>query len=132
MKRESKATWQTVCQKDDLISHTGICVLLDQQQVAIFFCARTDSLYALDNYDPIGEANVLSRGIIGSIGGDAVVASPLYKQHFNLQTGQCLEYAEVRLKTYPVRCYQGAIQVTSHSVSQAESEIASQDRFGCE
>ncbi|MGF1726543.1 nitrite reductase small subunit NirD [Photobacterium nomapromontoriensis] len=111
----NQVTWQTVCQKDDLISHTGTCVLLGQQQVAIFFCARTDSLYALDNYDPIGGANVLSRGIIGSIGEEAVVASPLYKQHFNLQTGQCLEHAEVRLKTYSVRCYQGAIQIESHN-----------------
>ena len=103
--------WQTVCQKEDLIGHTGICVLVAQQQVAVFFCARTDTLYAVGNYDPIGGANVISRGMIGSIGDERVVASPLYKQHFNLQTGQCLEQPDVCLQTYPVRCHQGEIQI---------------------
>ena len=42
-------------------------------------------LYAIGNYDPAGDANVLSRGIIGSVNGQTVVASPLYKHHFECQ-----------------------------------------------
>ncbi|MGF1686470.1 nitrite reductase small subunit NirD [Photobacterium japonica] len=103
--------WQTICAKGDLPSHAGVCVLLNEQHVAIFFCARTDSLYAVDNFDPIGKASVLSRGIIGSMGDVAVVASPLFKQHFNLKTGQCIEQPDILLKTYPIRCQQGWVQV---------------------
>jgi len=34
--------------------------------------------------------------------GEPVVASPLYKQHFSLRSGVCLEDDSVRVKTYPV------------------------------
>ncbi|MGF1756853.1 nitrite reductase small subunit NirD [Photobacterium sagamiensis] len=103
--------WKTICKHSDLISGTGLCALLDEEQVAIFFCGRSNALYALSNYDPIGDANVLSRGIMGSVNGDAVVASPLYKQHFNLETGECLEEPEHQLKTYPVRLQDGVVQL---------------------
>ena len=65
--------------------------------------AQERSLYALGNYDPIGCASVLSRGIVGSIGERLVVASPLYKQHFDLVTGECLEEASAAVPVYEVR-----------------------------
>lgn len=104
--------WQTVCRVTDLTPNIGVCALVEDEQVAIFNCARTDSLYAVANFDPIGKANVLSRGIIGSIEGEPYVASPLYKQHFHLQTGACLEEPEQQIKTYPVRAHEGEIQVS--------------------
>jgi nitrite reductase (NADH) small subunit len=61
------------------------------------------AVYALSNRDPIGEANVLSRGILGDIGGRLVVASPLYKHHFDLATGACLEDDAVRIPAYAAR-----------------------------
>ncbi|MGF1729719.1 nitrite reductase small subunit NirD [Photobacterium kasasachensis] len=106
-----KEKWQTICKYSDLVKNTGVCALVDDEQVAIFYCGRSQSVYALSNYDPIGEANVMSRGIIGSVEGEAVVASPLYKQHFSLTTGECLEDPEYSLKTYPVRVAQGDIQL---------------------
>jgi len=63
------------------------------------------------NYDPIGKANVLSRGILGSIGDKMVVASPLYKQHFDLSTGECIEDESAQVKTYAVRVDKGKIQL---------------------
>jgi len=103
--------WKTICHQDDLIPDTGLCALFDDEQVAIFYCGGNQSLYALSNFDPIGDANVLSRGIVGSIGDEVVVASPLYKQHFNLKTGKCLELPEYTLKTYPIRMNDGEIQL---------------------
>lgn len=108
---QKQAEWYTVCHRDALIKNSGVCVLWGHEQVAIFYCHRTDSLYAVDNYDPVGEANVLSRGILGSLGDDIVVASPLYKQHFNLLTGQCIELPEVKLKTFSVRCQGEKVQL---------------------
>lgn len=103
--------WQTICKQQDLIRNTGVCALVGDEQIAVFYCGRTRALYALSNYDPIGEANVISRGIIGSLEGEAVVASPLYKQHFSLNTGQCLEQPEYQLRTYAVRLKQGDVQL---------------------
>ncbi|MCW8334287.1 nitrite reductase small subunit NirD [Vibrio sp. SCSIO 43135] len=103
--------WLTICHTQDLVPNTGVCAEIAQQQVAIFYCERNAKLYALSNYDPIGKANVMSRGIIGSIEGQPCVASPLYKQHFNLETGVCLEEPEFQLTPYSVREQGGVIQV---------------------
>ncbi len=105
------SNWVTVCGEADLTVNTGVCALHNGEQVAIFCVGAEKSLYAVSNYDPIGEANVLSRGIVGSIGEAVVVASPLYKQHFNLETGKCLENPEHTLKTYAVRLLDGGVQV---------------------
>lgn len=103
--------WVTVCKREDLIPGTGLCALLNGEQVALFRVAKNDDVYAVSNFDPFGEANVLSRGLTGSIGDQIVVASPLYKQHFNLKTGQCLEDGNVSLKTYAVRIEGDDIQL---------------------
>ena len=50
-------------------------------------------MYALSNYDPFSGAFVLSRGIVGSTGDTLKVASPLYKQTFDLASGQTSEEA---------------------------------------
>lgn len=79
--------------------------------MAIFFMAKEQALFAIGNYDPIGQANVLSRGMIGDISGQPVIASPLYKQHFNLQNGVCVENAEVSVPIYPIRIENGRVKV---------------------
>lgn len=103
--------WKTICSAEELTPNAGNCALIFDQQVAIFNCQRTQSLYAVSNYDPIGKANIISRGIIGSIDNEPYVASPLYKQHFHLRTGQCLEDPEITIATFPIRSFEGEIQV---------------------
>ena len=73
-------------------------------------CRILQQVYAIGNYDPIGKANVLYRGIVGSIGEQLVVASPLFKQHFSLQTGQCLQ-EDISVKHYPVRIMDQQVQL---------------------
>ena len=93
-----------VCTKSDLREDAGVAAIVDGKQIAIFYLPDTErTIYALGNYDPIGGANVLSRGIVGDIGGTPVVASPLYKQHFCLATGRCLEHTDARVTSYPIR-----------------------------
>lgn len=103
--------WQTICRQQDLIDNTGVCALFNDNQVAIFLCGATGKLYAVDNFDPIGRANVISRGIMGSVGDRPTVASPLYKQRFCLESGECLDDDQWQLNTYLVRCHQGDIQL---------------------
>jgi nitrite reductase (NADH) small subunit len=104
-------TWEEVCGLDDLLPGTGVCALLGGQQVALVRTARPDAVYAIGNFDPFGKAFVLSRGIVGDKGGVPKIASPIYKQSFDLRTGQCLDDPGVRVPTYPVRVERGRIFV---------------------
>ncbi|MAS25104.1 MAG: nitrite reductase small subunit [Oceanospirillaceae bacterium] len=101
--------WTTVCQLTDIDPDTGVCALVNGEQVAVFRWGNSETLYAINNFDPFGKANVLSRGIVGSIGERPVVASPLYKQHFDLSTGECLEDDSVAVKRYQVKVEGGTV-----------------------
>ena len=106
----SLKNWTAVCALDDIVPNTGVCALISGRQVAVFRTAD-DRVYALSNYDPFSKANVLSRGIVGDIKGELVVASPVYKQHFSLATGQCIEDPAVKVEVFPVRIDNGVVQV---------------------
>ena len=114
----NRTNWHRVCTTRDLILDGGICVLVEDQQIAIFnieLGSTEHKLFAIDNFDPISKAAVLSRGIVGSIQNRVVVASPLYKQHFDLETGQCLEQSDVKLLTWPIRLNEDAVEIALDS-----------------
>ncbi len=92
--------WIDVCGIDDLQPDSGVCALVEGLQVAIFYLPGPQAVYAVGNFDPFSGANVLSRGIVGDLGGQPMVASPMYKQHFNLATGVCLEDDNVKIPVY--------------------------------
>lgn len=97
--------WLPLCHLNDLIDNAGVCAKVKDLQVALFkFQIDGQAQYfATGNWDPIGEANVMSRGILGSLQEELVVASPLYKQHYSLKTGQCLEDESKQIPVYPLR-----------------------------
>lgn len=99
-----------VCKLDDLLPGIGIAALVNGQQVALFRL-RGGEIYAVGNYDPFSGANVISRGITGDLKGCKVVASPLYKQHFDLLSGCCLEDERVSLPVYDVLVESGCVSV---------------------
>jgi len=102
--------WVAVCRLQDIVPNTGVCALVRGRQVAVFRL-DDDSVYAISNHDPFSRANVLSRGVVGDLKGELVVASPVYKQHFSLVSGQCLEDAGVGVPVFPVRVEDGMILV---------------------
>jgi nitrite reductase (NADH) small subunit len=102
--------WVTVCSSQRLRVNRGLCALVDGQQVAIFRIASGE-VFALSNHDPFSGANVISRGIVGSVGDRVTVASPMYKQRFDLRTGACLDDDNQSLLTYAVRDHGGVIDV---------------------
>lgn len=110
-------SWTTICKITDIPHNAGVAALVNGQQIAIFSIAG--ELYAIDNFDPISKANVLSRGIIGSIQGDLCVAAPLYKQHFSLTSGQCLEEEEYSVNTYPVRLKGDTVEIDGSAITVA-------------
>ncbi|GGX91760.1 nitrite reductase small subunit NirD [Massilia dura] len=117
MKRENEAaSWTAICGVEDIVPNTGVCALLNGEQVAVFRLHDgrdgTDArVFAIGNYDPNSEASVLSRGLVGNLGERIVVASPIYKHHFDLQTGECLEAPENSVPTWPARIEAGKVWV---------------------
>lgn len=110
--------WLDVCSVADLRENSGVCALVNGLQIAIFYLPDNDNaVYAINNYDPIGKANVLSRGIMGDIKGEIMVSSPLYKQHFSLETGACLEDKSISVPAYACRIEQGRVEVDTRPVA---------------
>ena len=106
-----------VCRLEDIVPNTGVCALVGSEQVAVFRLGD-DSVYAVGNHDPFSGANVLSRGIVGDVKGELVVASPVYKQHFSLVSGRCVEDGAVRIPVYAAKVEAGFVFV------EARREIA--------
>jgi len=104
------ADWTAVCAVDDILPNTGVCARVGADHVAVFRIGQ-DTFHAIDNVDPKAGASVLSRGLIGSLGDRVVVASPMYKQHYDLATGDCLEQPEMSVRTFAVRVEQGRVLV---------------------
>lgn len=105
------ATWTRVCTLDDVLPRTGACALVRGQQIAVVRPNDSEQLYALSNYDPFSKAFVISRGIVGDKGGVPKITSPIYKQGFDLRTGQCLEDPAVKIPTYQVRVVNGSVEL---------------------
>lgn len=104
--------WIDICATDDLQPDSGVCALVEGKQIAIFYTPQDNAVYAIDNYDPIGKAYVLSRGLIGDIKGEPMISSPLYKQHFSLKTGQCFEDETVKNNIYAIRIENDRVEVS--------------------
>ncbi|NET51651.1 MAG: nitrite reductase small subunit NirD [Merismopedia sp. SIO2A8] len=103
--------WTTICDLEAIAPNTGVNALVGSEQVAIFRIGRTSEVYAVSNFEPFSKAYVLSRGIVGDRKGVLKVASPIYKQNFNLKTGECLDDETVTIPVYPARVVDGQVQV---------------------
>lgn len=118
--------WTVLCGEDDLVEKSGVVAWHDGNQIALFLLPETGNasarVYAIDNHDPFSKANVIGRGIMGDLKGQLVVASPLYKQHFRLEDGQCLEEPAVRLRTWDVRLSDGKVEIREKAMSEASPE----------
>lgn len=113
---QEEPMWVSVCSLSELVDGVGVCALVDGKQIAIFKIPSLDgsqdySLHALGNYDPKGKAFVLSRGVVGDIQNVPVVASPLYKHHFSLLSGYCLEDDNYQVPVYSLKVYNGRVFV---------------------
>lgn len=107
----SEDGWVRVHTLADLEVERGRAALLGETQVALFLlpdgCVR-----AVQNLDPYSGANVISRGIVGTRQGAPTVASPMYKQVFDLRTGACLDTQGKEpssLRVWPVRVDDGEV-----------------------
>jgi nitrite reductase (NADH) small subunit len=82
--------WVPVCRVADLEVERGRAALVHGEQIALFLL-HDGRVHAVQNLDPYSGASVLSRGIVGTRQDAPTVASPMYKQVFDLRTGACLD-----------------------------------------
>ena len=107
-----KCNWQPLCSTADLVANSGVVALLEGQQVALFYLPESEQqVFAIGNCDPKSGANVIGRGIVGHLQGELVIASPLYKQHYDLNTGACLEQPELSVRAHAARVEDGQVLV---------------------
>jgi len=107
----AQAAWRALCLRQDLVADSGVVAWHEGEQIALFYLPADEAVYAIGNRDPKSGANVIGRGIVGRLGGDLVVASPLYKQHFRLTDGSCVEYPDQRVPSWPARINGDAVEV---------------------
>ncbi|WP_180009440.1 MULTISPECIES: nitrite reductase small subunit NirD [unclassified Acinetobacter] len=112
LKEMNDLDWFDVCALEDITPNTGVGALIENQQIAIFRVGEEKRVYALSNQDPFSQAYVMSRGIIGDLQGERVVASPIYKQHFSLATGRCLEDKDQKLLVFPSKIENGRVLIS--------------------
>lgn len=105
--------WITVCPIADILPGTGVCALIGDRQVAVFrsLCRRTGVRH--QQYRPVRQASVLSRGLIAEHQGELWVASPLKKQHFRLYDGHCLEDDSRSVASFASRVVDGIVHVAA-------------------
>lgn len=102
--------WEGICPVERLIPGRGVAARVGGTRVAIFLLA-TGEVVALDDLDPCSGVSVLSRGIVGDQGGEPTVASPLYKQRFELRSGRCIDDPSASVRTWPARVRDGHVEV---------------------
>ncbi|MFN3881079.1 MAG: nitrite reductase small subunit NirD [Nitrincola lacisaponensis] len=118
-----KSSWLPVCRTEDLVAGSGVAVLVETQPVALFWLPdQQPAYYAVSHRDPFSGAEVLAHGLLCESDGQWSVASPLYKQHFSLADGQCLEDPNMRIRCWPVREQAGWIEIDL-SGRQTESQV---------
>ncbi|ADJ64390.1 nitrite reductase small subunit NirD [Herbaspirillum seropedicae] len=109
--------WTPVCELGEIVPNTGVAALVGDQQVAVFHVIDRSQgepqprVFAVGNYDPNCDAAVLSRGLVGNLGERIVVASPIYKHHFDLTTGECLEEPANSIPAWPARIADGKVWI---------------------
>ena len=103
--------WVDVCALDEITPDTGVAALVAGRQIAIVRVGDGAEVYAVDNFDPFSRAYVIARGIVGDRGGVPKIASPIFKQSFDLRTGECLDDNTVSVAVLAARVVGGRVQV---------------------
>jgi nitrite reductase (NADH) small subunit len=102
--------WHRVCAVDDLEPAWGEAALVAGMQVALFRTGPSE-VFAVGHQDPATGAHVMARGILGSKGTRPTIASPLHKEVYDLETGECFTTPGLRLDAFSTRVTGGIVEV---------------------
>jgi len=108
----TESQWTQIGKTDDFPLHLGTCIKVKDTQIAVFHLPTEGKWYAVQNYNPINQRMVLSRGIVGDENGVPYVACPLHKHHYSLETGVCLTDPAFSLQTFPIKEEEGKLMIS--------------------
>ena len=101
--------WIKAAPVTEFPANSGACVLIAEEQIAVFNFGYDNKWYATQNNCPHQGENALSRGLTGDSQGKHKVSCPFHKKSFSLEDGKCLTDEEYELKTYPVKVEDGYV-----------------------
>lgn len=104
------AGWHRVCLVDDLEPAWGEAALIAGRQIALFRTGANE-VFAVAHEDPATGAHVMARGLLGSRGARPTIASPLHKEVYDLETGECFSTPGLSLATFSTRITDGFIEI---------------------
>lgn len=102
-----ESLYTRICAESDLEENWGEVALVDGHQYAIF--KTKHGYYACDHRDPNSGALVIARGIVGEKNSHSTIASPLYKEVYDLVTGECVSGDEYTIGVYPLVVCDGEV-----------------------
>lgn len=107
--------WKPVCNISQLETEWGEAALFGTEQIAVFK-AWDGQIYITSNIDPRTDQGIMSRGIVGDHEVDSkrrpTIASPLYKESYDLETGHCYTSDNFKLPVFKHRILaDGTIEV---------------------
>ncbi|MDQ1709330.1 MAG: nitrite reductase small subunit [Frankiaceae bacterium] len=103
-------SWTAICSYDVLLPERGVAALVDGVQIAVFRLVD-GGVVAIGNHDPVSRTNVMSRGLVGTSGAVTYVASPMFKQRYDVASGRCLDDAAMSVTVYSARAGNGVVEV---------------------
>ncbi len=109
--------WQRICMLEEILPGSAVAAWFDGEQVALVRPAQGNEVFAISNFDPFSQAYVMARGIVGDRAGVLKIVSPIFKQSFSLETGECLDDSSVELSVYPVRVLEGVVFLAPKELS---------------
>lgn len=85
----------------DFPEDSGAAVKVGSRQIAVYRMPE-GNWYACNNECPHEKQMVLARGLTGDKKGEPIVACPMHKRVFSLESGKCLGDSNYSVTTYPV------------------------------
>jgi nitrite reductase (NADH) small subunit len=108
-------TWIKVAQTSDILENKGKEINVNGNRIAIFHA--NDQFYALEALCRHQDGSLAP----GKIDGE-VVECPLHSWHYNIRTGELLDYLQgVKLETYPLEVRGNDIYLDLKESKAAES-----------
>lgn len=104
-------SWVKVGTVTDFPENAGACIKHNSKQIAVYHFTRTQKWYACQNLCPHKMEMVLSRGLIGDMGGVPKLACPMHKKTFSLEDGSNLNGEDYSIATYPVKIEGGIVYI---------------------
>ena len=106
----NKTNWIKVAMAKDVPEDSGVAVLIDDQQYAVFNFSSIGKWFATENKCPHKKEMTIARGLIGNAGDTPKVACAMHKNVFSLESGKCLNNDSLgSIKTFPVKIENGEV-----------------------